>query len=324
MKWQRCSASARRGVVLQAVDLEKLLTDLTLPQVEPAASALQSLVNLSRARSRDQMQLALLQLHQSIAAHLAPPAPALASPELMSPSALSALLTPSGSGFRVDFGAALTAIHGVADGDVDPLDVSLSPLMPPPSAAARPHLQPGPRSAKRQKSDDSWAESLLADSLLDSPRASPRMKPPPTHSQSTIATSSSGPPAAKADAKAEAPRKPGLVRPGGSLSVDVSGVAPVTQASLSQAPLSALLSAFGFGSGGFTSPNFDSAFGLGSARGLPTAPQTVSSPQLLGFSPESIAAFMGPSSSLLEAALDAPLSSHPMSRCRRSPRLLDG
>ena len=72
-------------------------------------------MSLSRARSRDQMQLALLQLHQSIAAHMAPPAPALPSPLLMSPSALSALLTPSGSGFRVDFGAALTAMAESAD-----------------------------------------------------------------------------------------------------------------------------------------------------------------------------------------------------------------
>jgi len=47
------------------------------------------------------------------------------------------------------------------------------------------------------------------------------------------------------------------------------------------------------------------------------------SPQLLGFSPDSLAAFMGSSTSLLEAALDAPLSSNPISHSRRSPRLLD-
>ena len=92
---------------------------------QPAA-ALQALLGLTRARSKQQMQLALLQLHQAIAAQVAPPSaapPSVAppsalafaaapSPLLMSPSVLSALLTPSGSGFRVDFGAALSAMTG--------------------------------------------------------------------------------------------------------------------------------------------------------------------------------------------------------------------
>ena len=84
------------------------------------------------------MQLSILQLHQSIASHMAQPGhmslptPAAPSPMLMSPSALSALLTPSGSGFRVDFGAALASIQGATSADVDdPLDIpELSPLPP--------------------------------------------------------------------------------------------------------------------------------------------------------------------------------------------------
>ena len=119
------------------------------------AQALDSLLGLLRARTRDAMQLALLQLHHTIAAHLGgsgvsagtavsqlcgTPAPggALSSP--FSPMALSALLTPSGSGFRVDFSAALAAMSegGVsaelltsdADDLIDPaamLDMIASP-----------------------------------------------------------------------------------------------------------------------------------------------------------------------------------------------------
>jgi len=303
------------------------------------------------------MQLALLQLHQSIAAHMTPQPPALPSPLLMSPSALSALLTPSGSGFRVDFGAALTAMqNGTADVAaeelLDPLDVSLSPLLQGlgPASSKRPgglSLPSAPRSTKRFKSDTSWADGLLEDSLLtDSPRGgSPRLKGFKPASDSAAAqpadaaaSSMPAPPAPPAPPKGGPARK-GLVRPGGSLSVDVSGAAgaggtgpnQLSQASLSQAPLSALLSAFGFGSGGFGSPRFDAALGLGSglgsAKGLPP-PQSAmqldaASPQLLGFSPDSLAAFMGSSTSLLEAALDAPLSSNPISHSRRSPRLLD-
>jgi hypothetical protein len=86
---------------------------------QPAA-AMQALVGLLRASTRDAMQLSILQLHQALAVHIAQgpssslgaPAP---SPFLMSPSALSSLLTPSASGFRVDFGAALASIDDGAD-----------------------------------------------------------------------------------------------------------------------------------------------------------------------------------------------------------------
>ena len=101
----------------------------------PSSHLMQALISLLRAKTRDAMQLSILQLHQSIAAHVAPPPmlpSAAPSPMLMSPSALSALLTPSGSGFRVDFGAAIAAMSGAGasecDDLLDPLAGSLSPL----------------------------------------------------------------------------------------------------------------------------------------------------------------------------------------------------
>ena len=42
---------------------------------------------------------------------------------------------------------------------------------------------------------------------------------------------------------------------------------------------------------------------------------------LFGLSPASMHTFVGESAVLLEAALDAPLSSHPLSHSRKSPRL---
>ena len=136
----------------------------TLPTLPPTLSCSvqtpQALVTLSRARSRDQMQLALLQLHQALAAHMAPPPAAVPpSPLLMSPAALSALLTPSGSGFRVDFGAALSAISG-GEVEVDPLDVTLEPLLmpPPPPSSKRPSsARQGAIAVKRTRTDESWA-----------------------------------------------------------------------------------------------------------------------------------------------------------------------
>jgi len=123
---------------------------------EKPAIALQALISLLRASSRESMQLAILQLHSAIAVQLGssgvsgPAVTRQQSPGAglaISPMALSALLTPSGSGFRVDFGAALEAMQsGVAAEPIDDdpftdeqmlaLLASPSPFPPKPNSAA--------------------------------------------------------------------------------------------------------------------------------------------------------------------------------------------
>ena len=83
----------------------------------PPQEAMTALVGLLRAKDRDSMQMSILQLHRSLASSIqdtvadpnqidgAPPLPALSlgiGDGLLSPVALSALLTPSGCGFSVE------------------------------------------------------------------------------------------------------------------------------------------------------------------------------------------------------------------------------
>lgn len=280
------------------------MSPAVLAQQHPVA-AMSALCGLLRAGSRDTMQLSILQLHQAIAAQIAnvPAAPTAPSPLLMSPSALSALLTPSGSGFHVDFGAALAAMKG--EGNADPLDVSLSPLLPVPISAGK----------RKRKSAATDAERMPA------PAAAPN-----------AASSAEGKPAS-------AGRKGGLRMPEGlgGLSVEIANE-PTTDGALSasilsNAPLSSILSAFGFGNGpgGFPSasvfsPPSASAFGPSSFLGFPpmSADRSGSQTPLFGLSPTSMSIFVGKSDALLQEALDAPLSTRPLSHSRKSPRLSTG
>ena len=132
------------------------------------------------------------------------------------------------------------------------------------------------------------------------------------------------------------PSKPsGLKMPEGlgGLSVEVApelgdvggaGAGQLSVSSLSNAPLSAILGAFGFGSvppsatmpppsasfAGPLSPGFPPLSALGGPAHTP----------LFGLSPRSMNTFVGDSALLLEEALDAPLSSQ-LSHSRKSPRL---
>ena len=89
---------------------------------------------------------------------------------------------------------------------------------------------------------------------------------------------------------------------------------PMSLGSLSQAPLSALLSAVGFGGV------------MGAPISRRSSANAVSTPQLLGLSPASINSFMEGNSlgaNLFQVALDAPLSAQgPLMSCRRSPRFM--
>jgi len=97
----------------------------------------------------------------------------------------------------------------------------------------------------------------------------------------------------------------------GLTSLDSNGaLASTTQLSLpslSAAPLSALLSAAGFGAG------------FGSFSNSFAQPNMMATSQLLGLSPLSVQGFVGDSAALLEEALTTPLSKQ-LSACRRSPR----
>jgi hypothetical protein len=119
-----------------------------------------------------------------------------------------------------------------------------------------------------------------------------------------------------------------------TLSVEVAhdGViesGPLSVTSLTNAPLSAILGAFGFGSGG---PGGVLPFSptMQTGRAFSPAPPPLSSitghaqAPLFGLAPMSIREFVGPESAqLLEAALEAPLSTRPLSHSRKSPRLSD-
>lgn len=99
---------------------------------------------------------------------------------------------------------------------------------------------------------------------------------------------------------------------------------PMSLGSLSQAPLSALLSVAGLHRGPGPS---SSSHGRSSTRGGSSS-ATVSTPQLLGLSPSAFSSFMDGGvggASLFQEALSAPLSAQrPLTTThRRSPRLSD-
>ncbi len=108
-------------------------------------------------------------------------------------------------------------------------------------------------------------------------------------------------------------------------SAEVAG-GQLSISSLSNAPLSAILGAFGFGSGGGAMPppsaNFQALQGPLSPNFPPlSAMAGPAHTPLFGLSPRSMQTFVGEAAPLLEEALDAPLSSHPLSHSRKSPRL---
>ena len=336
----------------ESISASKFLPATQVNMQHPTA-AMQALVGLLRANTREQMQLAILQLHQSIATHISqPPVPPTVAPSplLMSPAALSALLTPSGSGFRVDFGAALAAMQGGGGGGgtsgddpfSDPLDVALSPLPSPPkqppasaasvtsvtgtkrAAVAPPADAPEAKAGKAGMAPPGLRVQTSGDALR--PCKPSGLKMPPSLGQLSIEVAPAGGDGAAGD--------------GGQLSASV----------LSNAPLSAILSAFGFGAVGADGPLFPPPSAGGSLAGAmlpppsatsvyggyggsgmlfpgplsPSYPPLSAAPAhtpLFGLSPLSMHHFVGKAASLLEEALDAPLSSQPMSHSRKSPRL---
>jgi len=367
--------------------------------------ALNALVGLLRARSREAMQLAILQLHSSVATGAA--ASAVGAPSAhpspggatgldlaMSPMALSALLTPSGTGYRVDFEAALEAMRdGVAaEAAEEPLDEesllamisSPSPRQPFNADRGKSRAGRSPRGSmlngKRQfpAADTMAAEefqpkfgrtrcSPAKHSKTSSPFAagfgSVGASANPSPSLYKLASPGGGslllpslpasadrggaplgalPPAIGGERQRSVNLPPGRALP--ELSVcEAAGPGPDSLfaglPSLSQAPLSALLSAAGFrfaGGFGSLSPNVAGlAHGLdgqyharhfSSAAALP-APQPLScgaavstgSSTMLKLDPLSVAGFLGDAARLLEEALASPLSSQ-LSAARKSPR----
>jgi len=128
----------------------------------------------------------------------------------------------------------------------------------------------------------------------------------------------------------------------GGLSIEVSAPdasgsldgGQLSISSLTNAPLSAILGAFGFGSSGSSSalPLAPSAGGTGFTAALaspalePLSAMTGGRSQtpLFGLKAQSMQKFVGNASAqLLEDALDAPLSTH-LSHSRKSPRLFPG
>jgi len=293
----------------EAVGASGFMSPSMVTMQHPAA-AMQALVGLLRARTRDAMQLSILQLHQSIATHIAPPTlptPAAPSPMLMSPSALSALLTPSGSGFRVDFGAAIAALTGAGEnGGDDPLDVSLSPLIA--------HLEPLPSATASGKR---------------AAMAPPESVPKRTRKESATDASSSAAVEVSTTGTIDRPAKPSSLKmPAGlgALSVEVApegaDAAGAGPPSLANAPLSAILGAFGFGHvQSATLPPPSASFGGSLSPSFPPLSAIPAHTPLFGLSPTSMHNFVGQSAPLLEEALDAPLASHPLTHSRKSPRL---
>ena len=95
-------------------------------------------------------------------------------------------------------------------------------------------------------------------------------------------------------------------------------------ASLRDAPLSAILGAFGFGNVGAgpmsaIAPNSATWNLSPSWAGLASVTGPAHTP-LFGLEPLSMQSFVGGLAPLLEEALEAPLSSHPLTTSRKSPR----
>ena len=217
--------------------------------IQQPAAAMQSLVGLLRATTRESMQLSILQLHQAIATHLttgnAPAKPPEPSPFLMSPSALSSLLTPSASGFRVDFDAALASING---GEV-PLADPLLDLPLPPIPSPRDFMS-APKSSGKRKRGAAAVDWGAAASSAASTAGAMLPPPPPSARHDKGGAAGSGETSRPGSAG-----KRGLNKPAGlsGLAVEVT-IDPNVEngqpsvSSLSNAPLSAVLGAFGFGS----------------------------------------------------------------------------
>ena len=123
----------------------------------------------------------------------------------------------------------------------------------------------------------------------------------------------------------------------GTLSVEVApehgegaGGGQLSLSSISNAPLSAILGAFGFGStpGGMLQPASAAGMSFGGfSPQMQLPPLSAFGPShtpLFGLSPNSVNTFVGSGLSLLEEALDAPLSSRPLTHSRKSPRLFPG
>lgn len=384
------------------------------PKSERPAEAMHALLGLLRARARDAVQLSLLQLSGVLAAPMAgnggtdngggkgraasklsskleacrpPPLPGL-SPRtglpalgMLTPEGLAALLTPSGSGFHVDFAAALAAMEGDGADGGGAAEASAADAIPAETPRDDPLLLallpangglPSPlRSSKRRASPQP-----TADAQQPPPPKFPRrggVGPSPLSRQSSgpeagtasaaaatsadacaiTASAGSGGPAGTTAAAAIGGRGKGLMLPAGrkALSIDVGGSAgggaacggggsevPLSVNTLTQAPLSALLSVSGFGHGsrGFALPSasalrsntpstITSSGSTSSADGAPAAPASASAQQLLGFSQASISAFMDlgvAGNGLLQQALSTPLTSNQhLTTHRRSPRV---
>lgn len=384
---------------------------VALKKHQPAMNAL---VGLLRARSREAMQLAVLQLHSSVAnsasastvgAPSAHPSPGGSSSldVALSPMALSALLTPSGTGYRVDFEAALAAMRdGIAEPIEDPLDeesllaMISSPSPRPPFGgfdSERPSARPGrsPRGplGKRQfpppeaisgtDADEASQYKLARPKHLNA--ASAQLNPGSIGGTPSLPSSHLSPPvvSSKLPSPNAALFTPNLgdrggaptgampppmggerqrsvnLPPGRALPDLTVGEVPVANGSapspdslfaglpsLSQAPLSALLSAagfrMGFGFGDIASPlpnsglnGGDHVYGSSAPTpaphsssnaliSIPAPPSlTYGTSSILGLSPSSVHGFVGDAAKLLEEALASPLSSQ-LSAARKSPR----
>ncbi len=105
--------------------------------------------------------------------------------------------------------------------------------------------------------------------------------------------------------------------------VNASGQLSAT--ALANAPLSSVLEAFGFGPGGLGGllPHTPSS-AQGGIFAFPPLSSAIAStgPRLFGLSVDSVHDFVGKAATLLDEALDAPLSSRPLSHSssRKSPR----
>lgn len=352
-------------------------------------AVLSALVGLLRAQTREAMQLAIIQLH-SLCKPLAGPVGApsanpsrAAAPAVemaISPVALSALLTPSGTGYRVDFEAALDAMKDEAEqlqeegGPLDEASIlamisspreqsALLGTEPPDSArpgrerrglvrrgsAKRPFpavqaaAGEGPPALKRRR-NSSDSGLLPTEPPGDSTPTSPALIRPSSESSSESSFAElkeqslpetgakavggvSGVDVPKSERQRSVNLPPG--RPAlPELTVDESsashgGSGPPSAFfphSLSQMPLSALLSATGFKMSSF-SPRAIADVSASSKPSSKDPSYFGISASMLGLSPKSVSGFVGgdTAAGLLVEALASPLGKQ-LSASRRSPR----
>ena len=261
----------------------------------------------------------------------------------MSPSALSSLLTPSASGFRVDFGAALASIDDGAD--LGAAIEAVPSARPAPlgsmdmSALPSPLNSMGLKSSGKRKRGGAAPGGAPADF-----EAAAAMELAKVSSGATGGTSGSSlmpPPPASNSRRAEGAggSKKGLTKPPGlgGLSVEVVHEGPIFDggqmsiSTLENAPLSAILGAFGFGLPTAGGPSSSAPFACALPPPPPSIPgampplsvlggPTTGTP-LFGLSPASVRSFVAGKAALLDEALEAPLSNQPLSHSRKSPRL---